>query len=159
MPPVTYRVYVVELSKRVFTENARFRAANPQFNGVLECVYVGMTSKTPAERLQQHKTGYVNKKGHNLSASIVYKYGGYLRPSLYDHVNLKPMNRQQALALHIPRPEAVLDPTGCGDAFRAAARSRAAPAGPGCVRALPGKSARRPRWRGSRRSPAWHRTA
>jgi len=54
MPRVTYRVYVVELSKRVFTENWKFRAANPQFNGTLECLYVGMTSKTPAERLQQH---------------------------------------------------------------------------------------------------------
>lgn len=94
-----YHVYVVELSKRVFTENSRFRAANPQFNGVLECLYVGMTSKTPAERLHQHKTGYVNKKGHKLSANIVQKYGDYLRPSLYDHINLKPMTRQEALLM------------------------------------------------------------
>jgi len=93
-----YQVYVIELSKRVFTENTRFRNANPQFNGVLQCVYVGMTSKTPAERLKQHKTGYVNKKGHKLSANIVQKYGSYLRPSLYDHLNLKTMTRQQALA-------------------------------------------------------------
>ena len=95
----TYRVYVVELSKRVFTEDWKFRAANPQFNGVLECLYVGMTSKTPAERFKQHKTGYVNKKGHKLSAYIVEKYGTYLRPSLYDHLNLKPMTRQQALLM------------------------------------------------------------
>lgn len=94
-----YRVYVVELSKRVFTENTRFRLANPQFNGVLECLYVGMTSKTPKERLQQHKTGYVNKKGIKLSAYIVQKYGIYLRPSLYDHINLKPMTRAQALLM------------------------------------------------------------
>jgi hypothetical protein len=92
-----YHVYVIELAKRVFTENTRFRIANPQFNGVLECLYVGMTSKPPAERFEQHKTGYVNKKGHKLSASIVQKYGVYLRPSLYDHINLKPMTRQQAL--------------------------------------------------------------
>jgi len=59
-------VYVVELSKKVFTENYRFRAANLQFNGVLECVYVGMTSKTPAERLHQHKTGYIGKEGYKL---------------------------------------------------------------------------------------------
>ena len=94
-----YQVYVVELSKKVFTENAKFRAANPQFNGVLECLYVGMTSKTPAERLKQHKTGYRNKKGHKLSANIVEKYGRYLRPSLYDHINEKAMNRQEALAM------------------------------------------------------------
>ena len=96
---VVYQVYVVELSKKVFTENAKFRAANPQFNGVLECLYVGMTSKTPAERLQQHKTGYINKKGHKLSANIVEKYGIYLRPSLYNHLNLKPMNREEALVM------------------------------------------------------------
>ena len=94
-----YKVYVIELYKRVFTENTKFRLANPQFNGVLECLYVGMTSKTPAERLHQHKTGYINKKGHNLSASIVHKYGSYLRPSLYDDINLKPMTREQALKM------------------------------------------------------------
>ena len=96
---LTYRVYVVELSKRVFTENWKFRAANPQFNGVLECLYVGMTSKTPAERFKQHKTGYVNKKGHKLSAYIVQKFGAYLRPSLYDHINLKTMTREKALEM------------------------------------------------------------
>ncbi len=94
-----YQVYVVELSKRVFTENTKFRAANPQFNGVLQCLYVGMTSKSPAKRFKQHKTGYVNKKGHKLSANIVQKYGTYLRPSLYDHINLKSMTRQQALIM------------------------------------------------------------
>ncbi len=92
-----YQVYVVELSKKVFTENTKFRIANPQFNGVLQCLYVGMTSKTPAERFNQHKTGYINKKGHKLSAYIVEKYGTYLRPSLYEHINLKPMTRQEAL--------------------------------------------------------------
>jgi len=94
-----YQVYVVELSKKVFTENGRFRAANPQFNGVLECLYVGMTSKSPAERFKQHKTGYISKKGHDISSSIVYKYGSYLRPSLYDHLNQKPMNRDEALKM------------------------------------------------------------
>ena len=94
-----YQVYVVELSKKVFTENSRFRAANPQFNGVLECLYVGMTSKSPAERFKQHKTGYISKKGHDISSSIVYKYGSYLRPSLYDHLNQKPMNRDEALKM------------------------------------------------------------
>jgi len=97
LPRVIYQVYVVELSKRVFTENTKFRAANPQFNGVLECLYVGMTSKTPAERFKQHKTGYISKKRYKISAYIVQKYGAYLRPSLYNHINVKPMTRQQAL--------------------------------------------------------------
>ena len=94
-----YRVYVIELSKKVFTENRKFREANPQFNGVLQCLYVGMTSKTPQERFIQHRTGYVNKKGHKLSANIVQKYGMYLRPSLYEHLNLEPMTRAEALTM------------------------------------------------------------
>ncbi len=87
MPKTLYRIYVVELSKRVYTENTKFRIANPQFNGVLQCLYVGMTSKTPKERFLQHKTGYRNKKGHKLSSNIVEKYGLYLRPSLYNHID------------------------------------------------------------------------
>ncbi len=94
-----YTVYVIELSKRVFTENARFRLANPQFNGELECLYVGMTSKTAKERFVQHKTGFRNKNGHKISSNIVQKYGAYLRPSLYDHINLKPMSRAEALVM------------------------------------------------------------
>jgi len=94
-----YSVYVIELSKKVFTESVKFRNANPQFNGVLECLYVGMTSKTPAERFKQHKTAFVNKKGQKLSSNIVQKYGIYLRPSLYDDINGRPMTRQQALKM------------------------------------------------------------
>ena len=98
MPKTQYRIYVIELSKRVFTENAKFRAANPQFNGVLECLYVGMTSKTPKERFMQHKTGFINKKGYKLSSGIVEKYGSYLRPSLYNHID--PIaTRQEALKM------------------------------------------------------------
>lgn len=93
-----YRVYVVELHKKVYTEHRKFREANPQFNGVLECLYVGMTCKTPKERFDQHKKGFVNKKGHNLSSSIVKKYGSYLRPSLYNHI--EPLNtRAEALKI------------------------------------------------------------
>ena len=57
-----------------------------------------MTSKKPAERFKQHKTGYRNKKGYKLSAYIVERYGSYLRPSLYDHINAKPMTRAKAPA-------------------------------------------------------------
>jgi len=81
-----YRVYVIELSKKVFSENKKFREANPQFNGVLECLYVGMTSKTPAERFQQHIKGSRSKKGFRISSSIVQKFGKILRPSLYNHI-------------------------------------------------------------------------
>lgn len=94
-----YIVYVIELSKKVFTENARFRNANPQFNGVLECLYVGMTSKTAKERFLQHKGGAKSKKGYNISSSIVKKYGSYLRPSLYEHLNIKTMTKAEAMKM------------------------------------------------------------
>jgi hypothetical protein len=95
---MSYQVYVIELSKKVFTESWKFRSANPQYNGVLECLYVGMTSKTPAERFQQHKTTIKNKKG-KLSAFFAWKYGSYLRPSLYNHINQRMMNRDEALKM------------------------------------------------------------
>lgn len=108
MRKVQYKVYVIELSKKVFTENWRFREANPQFNGVLECLYVGMTSKTPKERFLQHKTGYRNKKGHKLSSNIVEKYGRYLRPTLYNHIpflstRAEAMKMEKLLALELRR--------------------------------------------------------
>ncbi|HRH70806.1 MAG: ribose-5-phosphate isomerase [Flavobacteriales bacterium] len=93
--PIVYTVYVIELHRKVYTEDRRFREANPQFNGVLECLYVGMTSKTPQERFQQHKTGALSTKGHDLSAAIVKKYGRYLRPSLYQDIG--PLSRKEAL--------------------------------------------------------------
>jgi len=108
MPKVQYHIYVIELSKRVYNENAKFRAANPQFNGVLECLYVGMTSKTPKERFLQHKTGYRNKKGYKLSSNIVQKYGEYLRPSLYNHIRplstrAEALKREELLAVELRR--------------------------------------------------------
>ena len=98
MPKTQYRIYVIELSKRVFTENTKFRTANPQFNGVLECLYVGMTSKTPKERFMQHKSGHRNKKGYKISSNIAEKYGSYLRPSLYNHIDTIT-SRQEALKM------------------------------------------------------------
>ncbi len=108
MPKTEYRIYVVELSKKVLPENRKFREANPQFNGVLECLYVGMTSKTPKERFQQHKTGYRNKKGYKLSSNIVEKYGSYLRPSLYSHISplktrAEALKMEETLALELRR--------------------------------------------------------
>jgi hypothetical protein len=93
--PTVHTVYVIELSRKVFTEDRKFREANPQYNGVLECLYVGQTSKTPQERFTQHRTGYRNAKGQKLSATIVEKYGRYLRPSLYQHIG--PLSRDEAL--------------------------------------------------------------
>ncbi len=108
MGKVQYRIYVIELSKKVFSENSKFRSANPQFNGVLQCLYVGMTSKTPRERFLQHKSGYRNKKGYKISSNIVEKYGMYLRPSLYNHIDPlssreEALKMEEKLALHLRR--------------------------------------------------------
>ncbi len=67
-----------------------------------------MTSKTPKERFEQHKTGFVNKKGHKLSSNIVQKYGTYLRPSLYNHIapmrsRAAALKMEEQLALHLRR--------------------------------------------------------
>ena len=108
MAKTLYTIYVIELSKRVFTENAKFRNANPQFNGVLQCLYVGMTSKTSKQRFEHHKTGYRNNKGHKLSANIVEKYGLYLRPSLYLHIDpfltrAEALEAEKEIALELRR--------------------------------------------------------
>ena len=105
-----HSIYVIELSKRIFNESKKFREANPQFNGALQCLYVGMTSKTPKERFEQHKTGARSKKGHKISSNIVEKYGLYLRPSLYNHIpkfktkaEAEKMEEQLALELRRKR--------------------------------------------------------
>ncbi len=108
MSKTQYHIYVIELSKKVYTQNRKFREANPQFNGVLQCLYVGMTSKTPKERFEQHKSGYVNKKGHKLSANIVQKYGLYLRGSLFQHIDpvtsrAEALKMEENLALELRR--------------------------------------------------------
>ncbi len=91
----SYNVYVVELRKQVFSDNWKFRKENPQFKGVLECLYVGMTSLDPKARFLKHKTGARSKKGYKISSNIVEKYGMYLRPSLYEGLN--PMSKQDAI--------------------------------------------------------------
>lgn len=94
---LSHNVYVIELSKKVWTDSRKFRAANPHFRGTMSCLYVGMTSLDPKERFEKHITGARSKKGHKISSSIVEKYGKYLRPSLYAPMN--PMTRSRATKL------------------------------------------------------------
>jgi len=94
---LSHNVYVIELDKSVWSKNRKFRDANPTWNGVSSCLYVGMTSHSPKERLEKHLSGYRNKKGVKISSNIVEKYGRYLRPSLYSPLN--PMTKQRAVRL------------------------------------------------------------
>lgn len=90
----THNVYVVELSKRVWSESKKFRDANPQYRGMQCCLYVGMTAHSPQERFKKHITGHRNKRGYKVSSRFVEKYGLYLRPSLYAHLN--PLSKTRA---------------------------------------------------------------
>ncbi len=90
---MNYHVYVVELDKKVWTDRKKFRDANPQFRGIKECLYVGMTSNTPQERFLKHKKGHRNRKGYKISSSYVERYGKFLRPSLYMQFN--PLTKKE----------------------------------------------------------------
>jgi hypothetical protein len=75
----THCVYVIELDPRVWRERATMRKANPRYSPLtgLGFVYVGMTSHTPEERFAIHK------KGGELSAPVVRRFGRALQPRLY----------------------------------------------------------------------------
>lgn len=94
---LSHNVYVVELSKKVWSESKKFREANPQYKGIKACLYVGMTSHSPQERFKKHITGHRNKKGYKVSSKYVEKYGLFLRPSLYSTFN--PLTRVAAAQL------------------------------------------------------------
>lgn len=59
-------------------------------------LYVGETSKSPADRFDEHVTGKRNRKGP-LYSRIVYKHRERLLPTLYSHLN--PMSRAEAKEL------------------------------------------------------------
>ena len=58
-----YRTYVINLHNPNLTDPGK------------GYVYVGQTSKTPEQRLQEHLNGTRSRKGHNLASRKVSKYG------------------------------------------------------------------------------------
>ena len=87
--PKTHSVYVVELSDDVL-KHKRFCKENPDRDDGKACLYVGMTSRTPEERLQQHLSGYK-------ACSYVKRYGKCLCRRLYEKFN--PLTRNDAAKL------------------------------------------------------------
>lgn len=69
-----YTLYVIELDPAVL-ELKKFREKNPDHRPEKRCVYVGMTSRSPEERMEQHLTRAVSKKGFKLYSTVVAKYG------------------------------------------------------------------------------------
>ena len=89
----THNIYVIELDKQVL-EKKKFREANPDYVKGSPCVYVGMTSKTPEERFEQHKSGYK-------SSRIVKQFGIRLKPRQYQSLN--PMSRDEAAEMEFEK--------------------------------------------------------
>ncbi len=85
----THNIYVIELSQEVL-KNRKFKEANPDYISGKPLAYVGMTSRTPEERFEQHKTGYK-------SARLVRKFGVRLKPRQY--IALNPMTYDEAVKM------------------------------------------------------------
>ncbi|HEX5126733.1 MAG TPA: hypothetical protein VFW00_08330 [Rhodocyclaceae bacterium] len=77
-----HNVYVVELSQDVLKEG-KFLRANPQYDGIKPCVYVGMTGLSPDERFDKHKAGIKANR-------FVRLYGLHLLPAAYECYNPMP---------------------------------------------------------------------
>ena len=89
----THNIYVIELDKQVL-EKRKFREANPDYVDDSPCVYVGMTSKTPEQRFEQHKSGYK-------SSRIVKQFGIRLKPRQYQSLN--PISRDEAAEMEFEK--------------------------------------------------------
>ena len=90
-----YRIYVVLLDIGV-TEKKRFTKANPNYQIGKPCYYVGMTGKTPDERLAQHKIG-------QKACSYVTNYGIRLELEKFESIPL--LNHADAVAMEVSHAE------------------------------------------------------
>ena len=90
-----YRIYVVLLDIGV-TEKKRFTKANPNYQIGKPCYYVGMTGKTPDERLAQHKIG-------QKACSYVTNYGIRLELEKFESIPL--LNHADAMVMEVSHAE------------------------------------------------------
>jgi predicted GIY-YIG superfamily endonuclease len=88
-----HHVYVVELWPEVL-QLARFRRANPDYDAVKPCVYVGMTGLTPEERFAKHKQGVKANR-------YVQRYGVRLLPKLYAYANPMPYEAAREMEVEL----------------------------------------------------------
>ena len=92
-----YYVYVIGL-KPEFATTKKAKQQNPEFKPGLykKCYYVGYSSNTPEERYRKHITGHINKKGHNISSPVVFKYG-YKKNGLphKKYINYNPISTKE----------------------------------------------------------------
>jgi predicted GIY-YIG superfamily endonuclease len=90
-----HHVYVVLLDPAA-SKIRKVRAANPDRDRKMPCLYVGMTGLTPAERFANHKAGAK-------AAAVVTRYGIRLLPELYAHLN--PMPYEAAVKMEVDLAE------------------------------------------------------
>ena len=97
--PVKY-LYVVRLDDAVLDVPA-FRDANPDYRPGKPCAYVGVTSRDPDERIEQHKQGI--KAGRR----FVTNYGMHPMRRQFEHLNPVPADeaeeQERALAAKLRR--------------------------------------------------------
>jgi len=86
----THNIYVIKLDRQILIDEQLFKNANPDYIDGNPCVYVGMTSKSPAERFQEHRLG------HHCSP-YARKYGKSLMFEVYGHLN--PMTKNEAAVM------------------------------------------------------------
>ena len=85
-PPRDRSVYVIKLDSKILKKPG-FLKENPNRDPSKPCVYVGMTSKTPEERLAIHQSEHLH------SSPKVREFGITLMPDLYEHLN--PLTREE----------------------------------------------------------------
>ena len=88
-----YSVYVVELSPEVL-QHGRFRKANPGYDAMKPCVYVGMTGLSPDLRFDKHKAGIQANR-------YVQVYGLRLLPALYAVYNPMPYEAAREMEVEL----------------------------------------------------------
>jgi hypothetical protein len=88
-----HHVYVVLLSDRVWNEPS-FRKANPEYQHLKSCVYVGMTGLDPDTRMDRHKAGVKSNR-------FVQQYGERLIPELYEVYNPMPYEAAREMEVEL----------------------------------------------------------
>lgn len=88
-----YHVYVIKLSEDVLHE-PKFKRANPGYDCVKPCVYVGMTGLDPDVRFDKHKAGIQSNR-------FVREYGLRLLPELYEVYNPMPYEAAREMEVEL----------------------------------------------------------
>ena len=92
-----HNVYVIALDPEV-TSKKIFQRQNPEYQPGRECLYVGMTGRSPELRFEQHKAGYKASRS-------VKNFGLRLCPKLFAHLN--PMTHDDACEREVTLAESL----------------------------------------------------